>query len=60
MKQRLFELSGIKKNNEVLFTYGIVRDIDSKTEDEDLKEVFESDTEIIAIKRLHKKCEDGK
>lgn len=48
-----------KKTNEVAHTYGVVRDIDMDIEEKDLMSIFECKEEIMAVRRLHKKNQDG-
>lgn len=49
-----------RKTDVVSHTYGVVRDIELDIEDDELKNIFECDQDILNIKRLYKKDEEGK
>lgn len=49
----------IRKTNELLHSYGVVKEIDLDLKEDEIKEVLQSEIEIESVKRLKKRNEAG-
>ncbi|KAI5638643.1 hypothetical protein NE865_08699 [Phthorimaea operculella] len=48
-----------QKTWEVGISYGIIRDIDIELKEEELEKLISSTVDLVSIKRLNRRCEDG-